>query len=138
MLLVATQLILFSQLDADSSFWALVPGLLLGGIGMPLTMTPGAAAATRAVPVEKAGVGSAVLNAARQVGGSIGIALLGAIMASHLTTPPSIESFMDGFEQSLLVAAGIAIAAAVVAAVLIRPHDLSHEADEPVGQAEAA
>ena len=125
MLLVAAQLLVFSQLGPDSSFWALLPGLLLGGIGMPMTMTPSAAAATRGVPVEKAGVGSAVLNAARQVGGSIGIALLGAIMAAHITTPPTVDAFMDGFEQSLLVAAGIAIAAAVVAAVLIRPHDLT-------------
>ena len=137
MLLVSTQLLVFSQLGPDSSFWALVPGLLLGGIGMPMTMTPSAAAATRAVPVEKAGVGSAVLNAARQVGGSIGIALLGAIMASHIATSPSIEAFMDGFEQSLLVAAGIAITGAVVAAILIRPHDL-READETVVHAEAA
>jgi EmrB/QacA subfamily drug resistance transporter len=137
MLLLASQLLLFSQLGPDASFWALLPGLLLGGIGMPLTMTPGAAAATRAVPVEKAGVGSAVLNASRQVGGSIGIALLGAIMAAHLATPPTIASFMDGFQQSLLVAAGIAIAGAVVAAILIRPHD-RRASEEHVTTAEAA
>ena len=48
---------------------------------MALTMTPSAAAATRAVPVDKAGVGAAVLNASCQTGGAIGIALDGAIMA---------------------------------------------------------
>ena len=137
MLLVAAQLVIFSRLDADASYWTLLPGLVLGGVGITLAMTPSAAAATRAVPVEKAGVGSAVLNAFRQVGGSIGIALLGAIMAAHLATPPTVDSFMRGFEQALLVAAGIAIAAAVVAAVLIRPHDL-READEHVSSAEAA
>jgi EmrB/QacA subfamily drug resistance transporter len=137
MLLVAAQLLIFSRLGPDASFWSLLPGLVLGGVGMPLTMTPSAAAATRAVPVEKAGVGSAVLNAFRQVGGSIGIALLGAIMAAHLAKPPTVDSFMNGFEKALLVAAGIAISAAVVAALLVRPHDL-RESEERVTPAEAA
>jgi predicted MFS family arabinose efflux permease len=137
MLLVAAQLLILSRLGADATFWTLLPGLMLGGIGMSLTMTPSAAAATRAVSVEKAGVGSAVLNAFRQVGGSLGIALLGAIMAAQLTDPPTVDSFLRGFERALLVAAGIAIAGAIVAAVLIRPHDL-READEHVAPAEAA
>ena len=130
MLLVAGQLVYFSRLGTDATFWTLLPGLLLGGFGMAMTMTPSAAAATRAVSVEKAGVGAAVLNAFRQVGGSIGIALMGAIMAAQLSDPPSIASFMDGFEQSLLVAAGIALAGAVVAAWLIRPHDLAPAGEE--------
>ena len=66
-----------------------------------------------------------MLNACRQVGGSVGIALMGAIMASQLATPPTIESFMRGFERSLLVAAGIALAGAFLAAWLIRPHDMT-------------
>ena len=134
MLLVSGQLIYFSRLDADATFWTLLPGLLLGGVGMAMTMTPSAAAATRAVPVAKSGVGSAVLNAFRQVGGSIGIALMGAIMAGQLATPPTIESFMRGFERSLLVAAGIALAGAFVAGWLIRPHEEARgrEDEEPV------
>jgi EmrB/QacA subfamily drug resistance transporter len=137
MLLVSAQLLILSRLGADATFWTLLPGLVLGGIGMSLTMTPSAAAATRAVSVEKAGVGSAVLNAFRQVGGSIGIALLGAIMAAQLAEPPTVDSFLRGFERALLVAAGIAIAGAIVAAVLIRPHDM-REVDEHVAPAEAA
>ena len=83
MILVATQLILFSRLGIDATFWNLLPALLIGGVGMALTMTPSAAAATRSVPVDKAGVGSAVLNCARQVGGTMGIAIMGAIMAAE-------------------------------------------------------
>ena len=48
---------------------------------MSLAMTPTTAAAMGSVPVDKAGVGSAVLNSMRQVGGSLGIALMGAIVA---------------------------------------------------------
>ena len=88
MVLLSAQLLYFSQLGASATFWTLLPGLLLGGVGMSLTMTPSTAAATRAVPVDKAGMGAAVLNAFRQVGGSLGIALRGAIMASRAGGAP--------------------------------------------------
>jgi EmrB/QacA subfamily drug resistance transporter len=138
MLLVATQLVLFSRLSADASFWNLLPGLLVGGVGMALTMTPSAAAATRSVPVDKAGVGSAVLNSARQVGGTMGIAIMGAIMAAEIGGDVSVDAFMRGFERALLVAAGIALVGAVVAFTLVRPHEgagkerRSQAAPEPV------
>ena len=137
MLLVALQLFYFSRLGADATFWTLLPGLLLGGFGMAMTMTPSTAAATRAVPVEKAGVGAAVLNAFRQVGGSLGIALMGALMAAELTDPPTVESFMAGFEHALLVAGAIAVVGAIVAAVLIRPHDTTRQAEASPVAAEA-
>jgi EmrB/QacA subfamily drug resistance transporter len=123
MVLVAAQLLYFSRLGVDSSFWNLLPGFLVGGVGMALTMTPSAAAATRSVPVDKAGVGSAVLNASRQVGGSLGIALMGAIIAAEANGVTSPEVFVDGFQSALLVAAGIAAVGAVVAFTLIRPHE---------------
>jgi EmrB/QacA subfamily drug resistance transporter len=123
MLLLAVQLVLFSRLGVDSSFWELLPALLIGGVGMACTMTPSAAAATRSVPVDKAGVGSAVLNSARQVGGTMGVALMGAIMAAEIGDVPTPEAFMRGFERALLVAAAIAVLGAIVAYVLIRPHE---------------
>jgi EmrB/QacA subfamily drug resistance transporter len=126
MLLVGTQLVIFSRLPQDATFWTLLPGLLVGGLGMALVMTPGAAAAVRSVPVDKSGVGSAVLNASRQVGGAMGIALMGAIMAHELGGRPSKEAFMDGFSTALLVAAFIAFAGAIVAAALVRPHEERH------------
>jgi EmrB/QacA subfamily drug resistance transporter len=123
MLLIALQLLLFSRLGEDASFWDLLPALLVGGLGMAMTMTPTAAAATRAVPVDKAGVGSAVLNSARQVGGTLGIALMGAIVAAEAGGVRTPEAFMNGFEAALRVAAGIALVGAVVGFALVRPHD---------------
>lgn len=122
MLLIAAQLLWFSQLGQDASYWQLLPSLIVGGLGMAMTMTPSAAAATRAVPVDKAGVGSAVLNSSRQVGGTLGIAVMGAIVASQAGALVRPESFMAGFERALLVAAAIAAAGAVVAFALVRPH----------------
>jgi hypothetical protein len=83
-------------------------------------MTPTAAAAIRAVPVHKSGVGSAVLNAMRQVGGSIGIALMGAIVAAQASGRPGAEGFMAGFERALIVASVIAFAGSIVAFALVR------------------
>ena len=127
MILLAVQLLTFSQLGPDASYAELLPAMLIGGLGMALTMTPSAAAATRSVPVDKAGVGSAVLNAFRQVGGSLGVALIGAIMAAEAGGRRTREAFMDGFETSLLVAAAIALAGALVAFAFVRAHDREGE-----------
>jgi EmrB/QacA subfamily drug resistance transporter len=127
MVLLGVQLLYLSQLSADSDFWNLLPGFLVGGLGMSLTMTPTAAAATRAVPVHKSGVGSAVLNAMRQVGGSVGIALMGAIVAAQVSGPSDLEGFMAGFERALVVAALIAFAGSIVSFALVRQEAASQE-----------
>jgi MFS family permease len=124
MTLLAAQLFYFSRLGLNASYWNIFPAFIVGGVGMSLTMTPSAAAAIRSVPVDKSGVGSAVLNASRQVGGSVGVALMGAIVASHLGAGiPNPEDFMAGFSEALFVAGAIALAGAFVAAILVRPHD---------------
>jgi EmrB/QacA subfamily drug resistance transporter len=124
MFLVALSLVLFAQLDRGSDFWDILPGLLVGGVGMALTMTPTTAAAMGAVSVDKAGVGSAVLNSARQVGGSLGIAIMGAVVASQVHVPPLSPAFADqfvtGYHHALYTAAGIAFAGALIAVATVR------------------
>jgi MFS family permease len=124
MLLVSLSLVLFSLLDESSNFWNLFPALLVGGAGMAMAMTPTTSAAMGSVPVDKAGVGSGVLNSMRQVGASLGIAVSGAILGSYvhvpLGSPAYPGQFVTGFQAALHVAAGIAFAAAVVAFVLVR------------------
>jgi EmrB/QacA subfamily drug resistance transporter len=132
MVLLGVQLLYLSQMGADASFWNLLPGFIVGGFGMAMTMTPTAAAATRAVPVEKSGVGSAVLNAMRQVGGSVGIALMGAIVAAQTADNPGVDGFMAGFERALIVAAFIAFAGSIVAFALVRQHAASEEEPAPM------
>jgi EmrB/QacA subfamily drug resistance transporter len=124
MLLLAAHLLLLSTLDVGSNFWDILPALILGGLGMSLTMTPATAAAIGSVPVAKAGVGSGVLNTFRQVGGALGIAIMGAIVAAHIHVSPGTpgfpDQFMDGFSTALRVAAVIAMTGAIAAAALIR------------------
>ena len=134
LVLLSLSLLAFSTLDESSNFWDIVPGLLLGGVGMSLAMTPTTAAAMGSVSVDKAGVGSAVLNSMRQVGGSLGIALMGAIVAHAIhvapTSPEAPAQFIDGYHNALHVAAAIALAGAVVAVLTVRR--VHHPQHEPV------
>ena len=133
MVLLSISLLIFSRLDATSNFWDILPGLLIGGFGMAIVMTPITAAAMGSVPVDKAGVGSAVLNSGRQVGGSLGIAVMGAIVAASATgvpgTPQALEGFVTGYQHALEVAAAIAFAGSVLSVATIRK--FRHE-PEPV------
>jgi EmrB/QacA subfamily drug resistance transporter len=142
MTLLAAMLFYYTQLGAQESFWVLLPGLLLGGVGMSMTMTPTTAAAMSAVAVDKAGVGSAVLNSARQVGGSLGIAVMGSIVASTSASSlrggdsPTI-AYLHGFHDALRVGSLLCVAGAVVAVLAIRKIEHRH-APAPEALPEAA
>jgi EmrB/QacA subfamily drug resistance transporter len=124
MTLLSISLLFYQRVGLHSTFWTLFPAMILGGIGMALTMSPMTSVAMASVPVDKAGVGSGVLNSFRQVGGSLGIALMGAILASYLSAAPATElakqQFVDGLHAALLVSACITFAGAVVAVALVR------------------
>ncbi len=145
MTLVAVSLLLFSRLGLDSNFWSLVPGLMIGGIGIAITMTPMTAAAIGSVSVAKAGVGSGVLNTFRQVGGALGIAVMGSILQSRSTHSlahgaSAPQAFLDGFSTSLRVGAIFAFTGALVAAATVRKihHAEVHESVEAAAAREVA
>jgi EmrB/QacA subfamily drug resistance transporter len=77
--IVAGSLYTFSGIAVDSSYMDLLPGFMMLGIGIALTMSPMTSAAMNAVAVEKAGIASGVLSMFRMVGGSLGVAVTGAI-----------------------------------------------------------
>ena len=124
MSILGVSLLFYQRVGLHSDFWTLLPAMLLGGVGMALTMSPMTAAAMGAVPVDKAGVGSGVLNSFRQVGGAMGIAVMGAIVASYVhagsRTALGREQFVNGLHAALLVSAGLAFAGAVVAIAVVR------------------
>jgi EmrB/QacA subfamily drug resistance transporter len=84
--LVAASLFTFSGIAVDSSYLDLLPGFMLLGIGIAMTMSPMTSAAMNAVPVQKAGVASGVLSMFRMVGGSLGVAVTGAIFQALVTS----------------------------------------------------
>ena len=126
MTILSISLLLYQRIGLHSTFWTLFPAMVLGGIGMALTMSPMTSVAMASVPVDKAGVGSGVLNSFRQVGGSLGIALMGAILASYLSanarpgTLAAQQQFVNGLHAALFVSACITFAAAIVAVALVR------------------
>jgi EmrB/QacA subfamily drug resistance transporter len=79
LVLVAASLFSFSRIAVDSTYLDLLPGFMLLGIGIAMTMSPMTSAAMNAVPVQKAGIASGVLSMFRMVGGSLGVAVTGAI-----------------------------------------------------------
>jgi DHA2 family methylenomycin A resistance protein-like MFS transporter len=115
LLVAAIGVAILTGAGAHASFTNLLPGLLLWGIGMGLLTPAVVAAAVRSVPGERAGLGSAVNNTARQAGGAIGIAVCGALAGT-----PGSAGFLGGFHTVALVVATLFVAAAGASAVVIR------------------
>jgi hypothetical protein len=80
--LVAISLLWQSRLQVDSSYLFLLPAFMLLGIGMGLVMSPMSTAAMNSVDRTKAGVASGTLSMSRMVGGTFGVAVLGALVAA--------------------------------------------------------
>jgi EmrB/QacA subfamily drug resistance transporter len=80
--LAALALFLQSNLTADSGYGDLLVPFMVMGLGMGLTMSPMSTAAMNAVSPDKAGVASGILSMSRMVGGTFGVAAIGAIFQS--------------------------------------------------------
>ncbi len=93
-LLAGTGLLLMSRVGADTPYPVMIPILSMMGTGMGMTMAPMTAAVMNAVGPERAGLGSATTNTAREVGGTFGIALLGTLLTTQLKS--SLMSTIGG------------------------------------------
>ena len=125
----------FTGIAVDSGYLDLLPGFMLLGIGIALTMSPMTSAAMNAVSVQKAGIASGVLSMFRMVGGSLGVAVTGAIFqaaagSSFETASP--QHFVDGLSNAMYVSAAVTVAGALIAAVAInaKPKGVSAEVAE--------
>jgi len=77
--LVTAALFQFTRIDTSTTYSDLLPGFTLMGIGIALTMSPMSTAAMNAVAATKAGIASGVLSTFRMVGGTFGVAAIGAL-----------------------------------------------------------
>ena len=80
--LVATSLLILSFATVTSGYGPVLATMFLMGIGMGMTMAPATESIMGSLPRAKAGVGSAVNDTTRQVGGALGVAILGSLLAS--------------------------------------------------------
>ncbi|HET6391888.1 MAG TPA: MFS transporter [Blastococcus sp.] len=81
-LLIATSFVGIQLLDLTSPVWLLLVVLSVQGLGMGAVMAPATESIMSVVPREKAGAGAAVNNSVRQVGGALGVAILGSVLAA--------------------------------------------------------
>lgn len=108
----------FSMLDAGSPYWHMVVYLVMMSGGMAACMAPTSATIVSSLPLAKAGVGSAVNDLTREVGGAIGIAILGSLLStrygSHLRSvigtlgvdglpQPAQDAITDSIQDALIV-----------------------------------
>jgi MFS family permease len=149
LLLIAAALVVIAQISHTSPYWQLAAGLLVLGAGMGAAMTPATSNITTALPPAKQGVASAINDLSREVGGALGIAVIGSVMTaiyrSHLSIPgvpaavlgkakdsvaiaahiggpvaaKADTAFIDGIHTALYTAAGAAALAAIAVFVLL-------------------
>ncbi|HET7017811.1 MAG TPA: MFS transporter [Streptosporangiaceae bacterium] len=125
MLAMGGGLALMSTLGAGASFAALMPGFVIFGLGAGLMQVPLTNAILESQPEANAGIASALLNAAREVSGLLGITVIGAVLRAtqsgalnHGTNPAG--AFLDGYHAGLYVTVGLLVAGAVLSFVALR------------------
>ncbi|MFF7243940.1 MFS transporter [Embleya sp. NPDC008237] len=82
MLVVGLSFLAFLAMDRTSPIWILCVVFFFQGAGMAHVMPPATNSIMSSLPREKAGAGSAVSNTVRQVGGALGVAILGSVLSS--------------------------------------------------------
>jgi MFS family permease len=119
-------LVLFTQLPVGGSFWVSMFGpSLLAAIGIGLAFTPAAITGVAGVASHEAGLASGLINTSRMFGGALGLAVLATLAASHTKAEAHAgvaarAALTDGFHLAFLIAAGLALAGAGLAAALPR------------------
>jgi EmrB/QacA subfamily drug resistance transporter len=173
LLIVAGAMAVLATIDTGSGYGHVALALSLLGIGMGTAMAPATDSVMGSLPLAKAGVGSAMNDTTRQVGGALGVAILGSILASTYSSTmepvvgalppeaaaaasdsiggalgvaaavgeaaaPLVEAakaaFIDGMGLAIWVAAGVALAGAILTWLYLpaRPLEKASGADEGV------
>ncbi|HVW31934.1 MAG TPA: MFS transporter [Acidimicrobiia bacterium] len=102
LLIMAFGLLLLAQSDVNTPYWHLVLSIVTMAIGMGLSMAPSTTGIMASVPLRKAGVGSAVNDTTRELGGALGVAVLGSLLASRFVDalPATVTSALPGPAQA--------------------------------------
>src|SRR5215210_1541047 len=95
--IVAAALLLLSGAETDSGYSLVAASLVLLGFGMGATMAPATESIMSSVPLNNAGVGSAMNDTVRLVGGTLGVAVLGSLLSSSYGADmePAVKSLPE-------------------------------------------
>jgi EmrB/QacA subfamily drug resistance transporter len=128
-LVAAAGLALLTQIQVDSGYASLIlPAEILIGVGISCVMVPAFSVGTHGVDPREAGAAAATVNAAGQVGGSVGTAVLNMVATSatvsylaarHLGPAFHVQALVYGYAQAAAYGAAILAAAAIAAAILV-------------------
>ncbi|HZO60252.1 MAG TPA: MFS transporter [Solirubrobacterales bacterium] len=120
-LVLAVGMILLSGVErGDDYLTAILPGVIVFGIGMTIFVAPLTAAVLGALPDEQAGVASAVNNAAARLAQLFAGAALPAAAGLSATTAVGPGAFSDGYQTAMLIAAAIAALGGLISWATIR------------------
>src|SRR5262249_27761752 len=115
MLVAGISMVLMTTFDVDSSVLHVILVTMVLGVGMAYVMAPATESIMGALPREKAGVGSAMNDTTRQVGGAIGVAVFGSIVSSRFSSQMSAaldhvipSRLLDVAKDSVGAALGVA------------------------------
>ena len=103
LLIVATSLLLITQFGVHTGTVPIVLATMLLGVGMAHVMAPATDSIMGSLPRAKAGVGSAMNDTTRQVGGALGVAILGSVLSSRYGT--RIAELLPGLPPKVVEAA---------------------------------
>jgi hypothetical protein len=108
-------------IGVDSSWTAIVPGLLVTSVGTGLFNPTGSALALNALPHEQSGLAAGANDTFRQAGVAVGIAALGTLVPQGAALGGNLQSYVDGIHHALIASAALALLGAIVTAWLLLP-----------------
>jgi EmrB/QacA subfamily drug resistance transporter len=100
LLIVASSLALLSSATTTSGYSLVAAVLVLLGLGMGLAMAPATDSIMGSLPREKAGVGSAVNDTTREIGGALGVAILGSILAASYSAAAGASTVVKALDAT--------------------------------------
>jgi EmrB/QacA subfamily drug resistance transporter len=117
LVIVAGAMSVLATIDTGSGYGHVALALSLLGIGMGTAMAPATDSVMGSVPLAKAGVGSAMNDTTRQIGGALGVAILGSILASSYSS--AMEPVVGALPQEAAAAASDSIGGALGVAAAV-------------------
>jgi EmrB/QacA subfamily drug resistance transporter len=142
LLVAAASMFAASGVSESSGYGRLVPALVLLGLAMAFVIAPTSTAVMNAVSEAGAGVAAGVVSMTRMVGGTLGIAVLGAVFQSAADTdllkagggPATQDAIARALADAMLVGAGVTLASALFVWLMLRPgRPATAEARTPAG-----
>jgi EmrB/QacA subfamily drug resistance transporter len=112
--------LLLSNLSETGSFWGIIPGTVIIGIGQALVFTTMFIAGGMGIDQKEQGVASAIISTGQQIGGAIGLALIMAIITASLGSNSTLEMMLpselnSAIHTAFLISASITLLGILVA-----------------------